>query len=61
MSDARTGLRLIGRRRGEQAIYSVRIPRVRERIYARAAGRRIITAWPPTKRLNVLRRVATGA
>jgi hypothetical protein len=46
----------IERRRGGQAIYSIRIPSVRERVYVLAAGSRLITAWPPEKRLNALRR-----
>jgi len=47
---------LIEQRRGKQAIYSMRIPRVRDRIYVLAVGRRIITAWPPESRLNRMQR-----
>jgi len=47
---------LIEERRDGQAIYSVRLPVAQERIYVLAHGARIITAWPPEKRLNVIRR-----
>jgi hypothetical protein len=39
-----------------QTIYSIRIPRVFERVYVLAHGDRIITAWPPERRLNAIRR-----
>ena len=52
-----TGQALLIERRGpKQAIYSIRLPRVHERIYVLAAGGKLITAWPPTRRLNAIRR-----
>jgi len=51
-----SGEALLIERRGKQAIYSVRIPRLWERVYVLAAGPRLITAWPPTRRLNAIRR-----
>ena len=47
---------LIEKRQGKQAIYSVRITRVYERIYILSDGKNVITAWPPSKRLNERRR-----
>jgi hypothetical protein len=47
---------LVERRRERQAIYSVRVASVHERIYILACGLRFITAWPPEKRLNAKRR-----
>lgn len=47
---------LIEQRRGKQAIYSIRIPSAWDQIYVLAAGPRLITAWPPEKRLNEKRR-----
>jgi len=47
---------LIERRGAKQAIYSVRIPRLWERVYILAAGPKLITAWPPQKRMNAIRR-----
>jgi hypothetical protein len=47
---------LVEKRKGQQAIYSVRIPSARERVYVLAAGGNLITAWPPEKRLNETRR-----
>lgn len=48
---------LIERRSAKTAIYSVRLKSVKERIYLLVAlNRRIITALPPGKRLNKLRR-----
>lgn len=47
---------LIKRINGRQAIYSIRIPSAGERVYVLAAGGNVITAWPPNKRLNELRR-----
>jgi hypothetical protein len=47
---------LIEKRRGKQAIYSVRIARLYERIYVLSDGKHIFTAWPPGKRLNERRR-----
>ena len=45
----------------DQAIFSVRVPSVHERIYILMQGKRVITAWPPQRRLNELRRSLTGA
>ena len=39
-----------------RVIYSVRIERVRERVYVVSDGRQIFTAWPPKKKLNEIRR-----
>jgi hypothetical protein len=39
-----------------QVIYSVRIERVRERVYVVSDGKRIFTAWPPSRKLNEIRR-----
>jgi len=50
--------RLIERRRGRQAIYLVRIPSAQERVYVLAIGPKLITAWPPTRRLTELRRTS---
>lgn len=47
---------LIERRKGRKAIYSVKVPSVMERVYILARGPVIITAWPPEKRLNAIRR-----
>lgn len=47
---------LIEKRGRRQAIYSVRIPRLWERVYVLVAGGQLVTAWPPTKRLNAIRR-----
>jgi hypothetical protein len=47
---------LIERRGRNRAIYSIRISRVRERVYVLVAGSRLVTAWPPNKRLNDIRR-----
>jgi hypothetical protein len=51
---------LIERRRWRQAIYSVRIPSAQERVYVLAMRPKLITAWPPTKRLNEIRRGLDG-
>jgi hypothetical protein len=51
---------LIERRSAKQALYSVRIKSAKERIYILAEGPNIITAWPPHKRLNELRRKLTA-
>jgi len=52
-----TGKALLVQTRGpKQAIYSIRLPRVQERIYVLATGCRLVTAWPPTRRLNATRR-----
>jgi hypothetical protein len=48
--------RLIERRRRRLAIYLVRIPSAQERVYVLAMGAMLITAWPPTRRLNDLRK-----
>ena len=42
-----------------KVIYSVRIERVRERIYVVSDGRQIFTAQPPKKKLNEIRRRMT--
>jgi hypothetical protein len=61
-SDLADGRALMVRRlRGEQAIYSIRIASVGERIYVLAAKQNIITAWPPQKRLNDIRRALLEA
>lgn len=52
---------LIERRGPKQAIYSVRIPSAGERVYVLAAGGNLITAWPPQRRLNELRRKLLAA
>ena len=61
LKDIRNGKAiLIERRSRKQALYSVRISSVHERIYVLiSAGDRIITAWPPQKRLNAIRRRLT--
>jgi hypothetical protein len=46
----------IEKRRGKQAIYSVRITRLYERVYVLSDGKDLFTAWPPSKRLNEKRR-----
>lgn len=51
---------LVEQRNGRQAIYSIRIPSAQERVYVLAAGENLITAWPPEKRLNRLRRQLTA-
>jgi hypothetical protein len=57
VSAIKTGEALLIERRGrKEAIYSVRIPSVHERIYVLAAGPNIVTAWPPGKRINDVRR-----
>jgi hypothetical protein len=51
------GAQLIERRKGGRAIYSVRLPLVRKRIYILVTeGGEFVTAWPPMRRLNVIRR-----
>ena len=52
--------RLIERRHRRQAIYCIRIPSAQERVYVLAMGPKLITAWPPTKRLNELHRRLVG-
>ncbi len=47
---------LILQRPNGEAIYSVRIRSAWERVYVLAHGQEIITAWPPQRRLNDLRR-----
>ncbi|MDQ6436613.1 hypothetical protein RB623_21395 [Mesorhizobium sp. LHD-90] len=39
-----------------KVIYSVRIERVRARVYVASDGLQIFTAWPPKKKLNEIRR-----
>ncbi len=43
-------------RRSGAAIYCFRIRSVDQRVYILAKGGHLITAWPPEKRLNALRR-----
>ena len=50
---------LIEERRHRRAIYSVRVKSVDQRIYVLAERGRIITAWPPERRLNAIRRRLT--
>ncbi len=52
---------LIERRADGRKLYSVRIDRLNERIYVLVTGTRIITAWPPQKRLNEIRRRRSAA
>jgi hypothetical protein len=52
--------KLIERRESGQSIHSVRLPTAQERIYVLAYGPRIITAWPPERRLNAIRRNLMG-
>jgi hypothetical protein len=47
---------LIEERAKGQAIYAIRLPTSKERIYVLAKGQALITAWPPSKRLNDTRR-----
>lgn len=57
LRDIRSGkAQLIEDRQGKQAIYSVRITRLYERIYVLSNGKDLFTAWPPSKRLNEIRR-----
>ncbi|MES0179697.1 hypothetical protein NKJ86_14000 [Mesorhizobium sp. M0025] len=56
--DIRTGYaKVIEKRSKNTAIYSLRIDRLGERIFVLSDGKRIITAWPPEKRLNEKRRL----
>jgi hypothetical protein len=50
------GALLVEKRGKKQAIYSVRIPSAGDRVYILAAGRNLVTAWPPQRRLNDVRR-----
>lgn len=52
--------KLIEHRGAGKVIYSVRINRVYERVYILCRGLQIITAWPPEKRLNDIRRAKFG-
>lgn len=55
--DIKTGYaKAIEKRSKKVSIYSVKIDRVGERVYVLSDGKRIITAWPPEKRLNEKRR-----
>jgi hypothetical protein len=47
---------LIEMRSVREAIYSVKLHHQHERIYVLSNGQRVFTAWPPTKRLNEIRR-----
>jgi hypothetical protein len=52
---------LVEKRGAKQAIYSVRIPSTGDRVYILAAGRNLVTAWPPERRLHELRRQLIAA
>lgn len=52
---------LVEKRGTKLAIYSVRIPSAGDRVYILAAGRNLVTAWPPQRRLNELRRKLIAA
>ena len=55
--DIRSGsAKLIEKRSGKLAIFSIRIDRLRERVYVLSDGKNLISAWPPEKRLNEIRR-----
>jgi hypothetical protein len=57
LHDIRHGYaKLIEKRSKSRGIYSVRIPRLYERIYVLSDGKDIFTAWPPKKSLNEKRR-----
>lgn len=61
LHDIKSGYaKLIETRSSKMAIYSVRIDRVDERIYVLSDSKNVITAWPPEKRLNELRRRLKG-
>lgn len=47
---------LVERKRKGHAIYSVRITRLWERVFVLARGPLLVSAWPPTRKLNALRR-----
>ena len=52
---------LISKRRGRTAIYSVRLQTCHERIYVLGDRARIVTAWPPSAKLNEQRRALLRA
>ena len=52
---------LVEKRGKKQAIYSVRVPSTGDRVYILAAGLNLVTAWPPQRRLNDLRRKLIAA
>jgi hypothetical protein len=52
---------LVEKRGAKVAIYSVRIPSTQDRVYILAAGPNLVTAWPPQRRLNELRRQLIAA
>jgi hypothetical protein len=55
--DIKTGYaKAIEKRSKKLYIYSVKIDRVGERVYVLSDGKRLITAWPPERRLNEKRR-----
>lgn len=57
MRDIKGGNAMLIEKRGDRkAIYSVRITRVYERVYILCRGNQVVTAWPPEKRLNDVRR-----
>lgn len=57
LRDIRNGrAQLIKKQSGNRAIYSVRIVRLYERVYVVSNGKDLFTAWPPSKRLNEIRR-----
>lgn len=49
---------LIEKRRGNFAIYSVRISRLSERVFVLSNRKDLFTAWPPSRKLKELRRAA---
>ena len=60
--DIRSGIAvLIEKRKGRTAIYSVKIHAQYERIFVLSDGRQVLTAWPPEKRLNDIRRALVRA
>ncbi len=52
---------LVERRPDDNAIYSVRIASAGERVYVLVHGKEIVTAWPPQRRLNDIRRQRIAA
>lgn len=62
IADIKSGKALLvkERQRG-QGIYSVNIMSAKERIYVLAHQRNIITAWPPDRKLNAIRRAIIAA
>ena len=55
--DIRNGYaKQIEKRGNKLGIYSTRISRLHEQIFVLSDGKNLISAWPPEKRLNELRR-----